>query len=104
MRRAAGSETASPELGTIAKVRILGEGVVLPSAGFVDGPAAPHTCGTVEVEEDAGARPPAMFQDKMAIEQDGFHLGEKTEVPVEVSPARLHHPDGGFCEVVDQPA
>ena len=93
-------ELPALELGPIAKVRILGESVVLPAAGLLDGAAAPHAGGTVEVEEDAGTRTAAVFQDEMAIEQDGFDLGEKAVIAVEVGPAGLHHADARFGKVM----
>ena len=89
------------KLGAIAEVGVLGEGVVLPAAGFVDGVAAPHAGGAVEIEEDAGAGAAAVFEDEVAVEQDGFDLGEEAVVAVEVGPAGLHHADFRLGEVVD---
>ena len=37
----------------------------------------------------------------MAVEQDGFDLGQHAVVAVEVRPARLHHADSGLGKVVD---
>ena len=88
------------ELGAVAQVRVLGEGVVLPAAGLLDGAAAPHAGGAVEVEEDAGARAAAVLQHEMAIEQDGFDLSEKAVVAIEVRPACLHHADARLGKVV----
>ncbi len=94
-------ELPPDELGAIAEVGIFGEGVVLPSACGVDGFAAPHSGGSVEVEEDAGAAASAVFQHKMAVEEDRLDLGEEAVVAIQVGPAGLHHSDGGFREVMD---
>jgi len=37
----------------------------------------------------------------VAVEEDGFDLGEEAVVAVEVGPAGLHHADGGLGEVVN---
>ncbi len=65
------------ELRAVAKVGVFGERVVLPAAGFVDGLATPHAGGAVEVEEDACAGAAAVLEDKVAVEEDGFDLGEE---------------------------
>ena len=63
--------------------------------------ATPHAGGAVEVEEDAGAGAAAVLEDEVAVEEDGFDLGEEAVVAVEVRPAGLHHADAGLGEVVD---
>ena len=94
-------ELPAYELGAVAEVGVFGEGVVLPAAGGGDGLAAPHAGGAVEVEEDAGAAAAAVLEDEMAVEEDGFDLGEEAVVAVEVGPAGLDHADFGLGEVVD---
>jgi len=74
---------------------------VLPSSRLVDGSAAPHTGGAVEIEEDPGAGAATVLEDEVAVEQDGFDLSEETVVAVEVGPPALHHADVRFGEVVD---
>jgi hypothetical protein len=74
---------------------------VLPSAGLVDGLATPHAGGSVEVEEDTGAGAAAVLEDEVAVEEDGFDLGEEAVVAVEVGPAGLHHADAWLGEMVD---
>ena len=81
------------ELRAIRKVGVFGEGVVLPAAGIVDGFAAPHAGGAIEIEESAAAGTRAMLDDEMAIEKDGLHVGQQRVVAVEIRPACLHHPD-----------
>ena len=34
-----------------------------------------------------------MLDDEMAVEQNGFHLGEQRIIAVQIRPARLHHAD-----------
>ena len=57
----------------------------------VDGGAAPHAGGAVEIEESAAAGATAVFDDKMAIEQNRFHSSEQGIIGIEIRPARLHH-------------
>ena len=95
------NELPSFELGAIGKIGVFGERVMLPAAGFVDGAAPPHAGGAVEVEENAAARPTRVFQHEMAVEQNGFDLGQQRVVAVDVRPARLHHADLGIGEVMD---
>ena len=66
--------------------------------------APPHAGGAVEVEEDAGAGAAAVFEDEVAVEEDGFDLGEEAVVAIEVRPAGLDHADAGLGEVVDDAA
>ena len=94
-------ELPADHLRAVAEVGVFGEGVVLPAAGLADDAGAPHAGGAVEVEEDAGAAAASVLEDKVAVEQDGLDLGEEAVVAVEVGPARLHHADGGFGEVMD---
>ena len=89
------------ELRAIGKVGVFGERVVLPAAGFVNGASPPHAGGAVEVKENAAARPSRVFQHEMAVEQNGFDLGQQRVVAVDVRPARLHHADLGIGEVMD---
>ena len=93
-------ELPSGELGAVAKVCVFGKCVVLPAACIGDGLATPHSGGAVEVEEVAGARTCSVLEDEMAVEQDGFHLGEQAVIPVEVGPACLHHSDSWVGEVM----
>ena len=39
--------------------------------------AAPHAGRAVEVEEHVRARARAVLEDEMAVEQNGFHLGQE---------------------------
>gem|GEM_PF-6859353 len=51
----------------------------------------------------ARERPP-WLEDEVAVEEDGFDLGEEAVVAVEVGPAGLDHANAGFGEVVDDAA
>ena len=55
--------------------------------------APPHAGGAVEIEEDAAARAARVFEHEMAVEQNGFDLGQQRVVAVDVRPAGLHHAD-----------
>ena len=94
-------ELPSFELGAIGEIGVLGERVVLPAAGFVDGGAPPHAGGAVEVEEQPGACAAGVLEHEVAIEQNGFDFGQKGIVAVDVGPAGLHHADLGIGEVMN---
>ena len=80
---------------------LLFSGFMLPTAGFVDGRAPPHSRRAVEIEENAAARSRRVLEHEMAVEQNGFHLGQHRVVAVDVRPARLHHAHFGIGEVMD---
>ncbi len=42
-----------------------------------------------------------MLQNKVAVEQHGFHFGQEVVVAVQIAPARLHHAHRRIGEVVD---
>ena len=42
-----------------------------------------------------------MLEDEVAVEEDGFDLGEEAVVAVQVRPAGLHHADGWLGKVMD---
>src|SRR5438105_8626233 len=81
------------ELGAVGKVGVFGECVVLPSAGSVDSGATPDSCGAIEIKESAAAGTGAVFDDEVAVEQNGFDLGEERIVAIEIGPAGLDHAD-----------
>ena len=81
------------QLRAIREIGVFGERVVLPAAGLVNGFAAPHSGGAVEIEKSAAAGTRAVFDHKMAVEQDGFHLSEQRVIGIEIGPASLHHAD-----------
>ena len=66
---------------------------MLPATGFIDRFAAPYTGGAVEIEKSAAAGTRAMFDDEMAVKEDGLDVREQGVVAVEIRPARLHHAD-----------
>ncbi len=70
-------ETPAFELGAIAEVGILGQGVMLPAAGLVDGLAPPDAGGAVEVEKDAAARAGPVLENEVPVEQDGLHFSQE---------------------------
>src|ERR1700722_8364756 len=74
---------------------------MLPTPGFVDGSAPPHTGSSVEIEKDAATRPPRMLKHEVPVEQNGLDLGQQRVVTVDVCPAGLHHPHFRVGEVVN---
>src|SRR4029077_4176620 len=60
---------------------------------------APDACGAIEIEKSAAAGAGAVFDDEMAVEQDGFDLREERVIAIEVSPTSLRHADFGILEI-----
>src|SRR5208337_3688071 len=58
------------ELGAIREIGVLGQRIVLPASGFVDGGSAPHAGGAVKVEEQSGAGAAGMLEHEVTVEQD----------------------------------
>src|SRR6185436_19747886 len=81
------------QLRAVAEIEIFGERIVLPAARVIDRLAPPHAGGAVEIEEAAGAIAAAMLQDEVGVQQNRLNLGQQRVVAIEVTPARLHHPD-----------
>jgi hypothetical protein len=59
----------------------------------VDGFAPPHASRAVEIKEGAAARAGAVLDHEMAVEKNGFNIGEQRIVGVEIGPASLDHAD-----------
>ena len=85
----------------VTEVGILGQRIVLPAAGVVDHFAAQNTGRAVEVEEVARARTGPVLQDKVPVQQHGFHFGQKAVIAIQIAPAGLHDADCGVCEMLD---
>ena len=50
---------------------------MLPAPSFFDGYAPPHAGCAVEIEEAPVRSAPAVFEHKVAVEQNGFHFRQK---------------------------
>ncbi len=74
---------------------------MLPAARIVNSAAPPYAGRPIEIEEDSAARAAGMLEDKMTIQQNRFHLGQKRVVAIDVRPASLHHANLALREVVD---
>src|SRR4029453_17228558 len=86
-------EAPTAQLRPVTQVEILGEGIVLPTARFLDRRPPPRAGRAVEIEESAAAIATAMFEHEMTVEQDGLDLGQEGVIPVDVAPTRLDHAD-----------
>src|SRR5439155_16782190 len=64
------------ELCPLAQIHVLGQRVVLPPAGILDGGTPPDAGGAVEIEEPAAAVARGVLDDEVAVEEDGLRLGE----------------------------
>src|SRR5215831_3240428 len=81
----------SAQLRSVGQIQVLGERVVLPAAGIVNGAATPDARGAVEVEEAAGSVARGVLDDEVAVEEDRLRLSEDGELAIEVPPTHLHH-------------
>jgi len=94
-------ELPALDLCAVAEVEVLGEGILLPPAGIVDGGAAPHASRPVKVHEPPAAVSRGVFDDKVPVEEDRLTAGQDGGVAVQVVPADLHHSDLVIGEVRD---
>src|SRR5438067_1463965 len=62
------------ELRAIREVSVFGKGVVLPAPGGINCSAAPDTGGAVKIKKSAAAGAGAVFDDEVAVEENGFDL------------------------------
>src|SRR5215831_128640 len=67
-------ELPSLQLSPIGQVEILGECVMLPTARFIDGAAAPDSGRAVEVEEAARAIAGGVLDDEVPVEKNRLSL------------------------------
>ena len=93
-------EDGSPagELGPVAQVQVLGQGVGGPAPGLHDRGSPPDAGGPREVGQVTGAGPHRLLHPEVEIDHQGLESGENRVVPVQVFPARLHEADVGFPE------
>ena len=78
-RHHVGQEDEAPaaQLRAVAEVEVLGQRVVLPSAGVGDRFTPPHARGPVEVEEAAAAAARRLLEQQMAVQEHGLHPREQ---------------------------
>ena len=89
------NEAPPRDLGPVADVQVLGQGVGLPSPRVDERLAAPQPRGPVEVEEPSPTKATLLLQKEVAIEEKPLRPGEPRVVLVEVVPPGLHHPHAG---------
>src|SRR5215471_4215531 len=81
------------QLSAIAEVGILGQGIVLPSAGIFDHRLAQNSRSAVKVEKQTATCAGYVLQNEMAIQEHGLDLCEHVVMAIQITPARLHHTD-----------
>src|SRR5438067_5650066 len=96
------NEFPTGELRAVTQIEILGEGVVLPAARLIDARPAPETGGAVEIEKTSAAAARGLLQQKMAIEEHRLDPREQGVAAVQMTPARLDHPDLRIGEEMDR--
>jgi hypothetical protein len=96
------NEFPTDELGAIAQIEIFGERVVLPAAGIDNARFSPEPSRAIEIEKTSAATPGGLFQKQMAVQEHGLNAGEQRVTPIQMSPARLDHPDLGVSEEMDR--
>lgn len=89
-------EAPPRHLGPVADVEVLGQRIVMPSAGVQERLSAPHPRRTVELEEPATTVSPPLLDEEVAVQQKRLSARQPGFVLVEVLPARLHHADPGI--------
>ena len=91
-------------LGAVGKVEVFGQRVALPSAGIVDGGAAPDAGRAVEIEKTPGGGANGVFDVEMRVEEKGLRAGQQRVAAVQVTPSGLHHSDARIGEFGNEPA
>src|SRR5438105_4963483 len=94
-------EFPSGHLGAIAEIGVFRQRIVLPAAGAFNCSPPPDPCGSVEIEEPSGEMPSSVLDDKVAIENHGFHLCQQRIFAIDVAPTRLNHSDLRITEIID---
>ena len=95
------NEAPALELGAVAEVHVLGEGVMLPAARIGDAGFAPDAAGAVESEEASRAIARGLLEFEVAVEEHRLNAGEHVEGAVEVAPTGLNQADAFVGEIVD---
>src|SRR4029077_16787907 len=84
-------KSPATNLGTVGKIGILGQGVVLPSARVIYRRAPPDTRSAIEIEKCPASRSRALLDGKMAVLHYRLDFRQDRIIPVQISPARLDH-------------
>ena len=71
---------------------------MLPAAGGCDALLAPDSGGAVKIEKSTGMGARGLFDDKMAVHDDGLEARQERIFFVEMSPAGLNHADAVIGE------
>ena len=95
------NEAPAFELRPVAEVHVLGERVVLPTAGVGDAGFPPDAAGAVEGEEAPGTIAGGLLQLEVAVEEHRLDAGQHVESPVEVAPTGLDHADLVIGKIMD---
>src|SRR5262245_18938923 len=84
-------ELPARELRPVGKVGVLGQRVILPSAGLVDATSPPNSGGSIEIEPAAGAAANGLLDDKVSVEENSLSLREQRLPAVPMGPLGLNH-------------
>ncbi len=95
-------EAPAPHLRPVADVQVLGERVRAPAPGVLERFATPQSSRAVEVEEAPTARPTALLDEKVAVQQDRLGAGQPGIVLVEVVPPGLRHAHAAIRHLREQ--
>src|SRR3977135_4044673 len=96
------NEFPTGELRAVTKVEVLSKGVVLPAPSFIDTRPAPETSGAVEIEKPSAAAARGLLQQEMPIEEHRLDARKQGVAAVQMTPARLDHPDFRIGEEMDR--
>src|SRR5881396_1218482 len=81
------------ELGAIAKVEVLAQGVGLPASTLFDTRTSPETGGPIKIEKPPAAAACGLLQQKMPIQKNRLHPGKQWVPTIKMAPAGLDHSD-----------
>jgi hypothetical protein len=97
------NEFPTSELGTIAKIEIFTECVVLPATRLLDTRAAPKTGCAIEIKKASASAARRLLEQKVAVQKHGLHPRQQRVASIQMTPPGLDHPDLRIGEKMDCP-
>ena len=73
---------------------------MLPAARVFNHRGPQDACRSVEIEKQPAAAARAVFNHKVAVQQHRFHFRQQAVIPVQITPACLHHSHPWIGEVM----
>src|SRR5580700_1481846 len=89
------------KLSAIAEVQIFGQGIVLPTAGFLNTALPPKASGTIEIKETTSRAARGLFKNQVAIQQNSLRPGEPRVCAIKMLPPGLNHSDARIRKIMN---